>query len=249
MGAMAEEKSAPAPVWSKERHAPKRQVLSVERIVEVSIGIADAGGLDALSMRRVATDLRSGTTSLYRYVDSRDELLELMIDTAWAAAAPEPLTGNWRTDLAAVARGQRAALLRHPWLGSVLATRPALGPNWLRQMDHALAAAASVTEDITLASDVVSLVFDYVIGVVSRELAEQEAQRRTGLTEEQWRASVGPYIHQIVESGAYPQFARRVVEAEDHGFEYSFQFGLACLLDGIATRVGHESPNSEERGQ
>lgn len=249
MGAMAEEKSVPALVWSKERHTPKRQVLSVERIVEVSIGIADSEGLDALSMRRVATDLRSGTTSLYRYVTGRDELLELMIDTARAAAAPEPLTGAWRTDLADVARGQRTALLRHPWLGSVLASRPALGPNSLRQMDHALAAVGAATEDITLASDVVSLVFDYVIGVVSRELAEQEAQRRTGMTEEQWRSSVSPYIHRIVESGAYPQFARRVIEAEDHGFDHSFEFGLACLLDGIATRVGHQPPDSDGRGR
>ncbi|REK88737.1 hypothetical protein DY245_19670 [Streptomyces inhibens] len=77
----------------------------------------------------------------------------------------------------------------------------------------------------------------YVFGAVARELAEQEAQRRTGQTEEQWRASVGSYIQEVVASGQYPQFARRVVEAEDRSFQELFDFGLDCLLDGLAGRA------------
>jgi hypothetical protein len=81
----------------------------------------------------------------------------------------------------------------------------------------------------------------YVFGAVAGELAEAQAQRRTGLTEEQWRASVGPYIREVIESGAYPQFARRVTEAEDPDPEQRFEFGLACVLDGVAARAGGRS--------
>ncbi len=236
MGAMGAESSLPGRVWGRERPTPRRQAPTVGRIVEASIALADAEGLDALSMRRVAADLGSGTTSLYRYVAGRDELLELMVDAIAGETEPAPLTGDWRADLAAMARAHRATLLRHPWLGAVMATRPALGPNSLRGMEHALAAAGQLTSDITLAAGVVALVGDYVAGAVSREAAEQEAQRRTGLTEEQWRAGVGPYIREVIESGAYPQFARRVVEARDQTYGERFEFGLACLLEGVAAR-------------
>ncbi|GAA1265356.1 TetR/AcrR family transcriptional regulator C-terminal domain-containing protein [Kitasatospora nipponensis] len=234
---MAEEKTGPELVWSRERRAPGRQAMTLERIVAVSITITDAEGLDALSMRRVAADLDSGTTSLYRHVAGRDELLDLMIDAVQGEEPPPPPSGDWRADLLAVARRMRAALLRHPWLGAVMSTRPALGPNALRQIDGSLAAAGGLTSDITLASDVVVVLTQYVFGAVSRELSEQEVQRRTGQSEDEWRRSIAPYIGEVIGSGAYPQFARRVIEAQEHSFEELFEFGLGCLLDGIAGRV------------
>jgi AcrR family transcriptional regulator len=122
---MAEE---PALVWAKERRSPRRQAPSVEQIVRTAITIADTEGLPALSMRRVAADLGSGTASLYRYVASRDDLLDLMIDEVKGAEDTE-LTGDWRADLASVARPVRATLLRHPWLSGEIPGRPALGTN------------------------------------------------------------------------------------------------------------------------
>ncbi|WP_345634924.1 TetR/AcrR family transcriptional regulator [Rugosimonospora acidiphila] len=223
-------------VWARRPREVRRPALSVERIVRVAIATADADGLDALSMRRMATDLGSGTTSLYRYVTNRDELVDLMTDSVLGEEPPEPLTGDWRTDLRAVATRQRVGILRHPWLGAVMTTRPALGPNALRAVDLALTAAAGLTPDITVAADIIALIGNYVFGAASQELAEREAQRRTGQTEEQWRASVGPYIRQVIEGGGYPQFARQVIEAEDRTFAERFEFGLACLLDGIGAR-------------
>ena len=88
----------------------------------------------------------------------------------------------------------------------------------------------------------------FVHGAVARELAEQQAQRRSGLTEEQWQASVGPYIRDVIASGAYPQFARRVLDAEDASPAQRFDFGLACVLDGLAARVRRSDPASLEAG-
>ncbi|MFI7699177.1 TetR/AcrR family transcriptional regulator C-terminal domain-containing protein [Nonomuraea sp. NPDC049480] len=205
--------------------------------MRAAIAVADAEGLDAVSMRRVAAEVKSGTTSLYRYLENRDELLDLMADAVWGEGAPGPLTGDWRADLAEVARDQRAMVLRHPWMARLMTSRPTMGPNSLRRFEHALTAAAALTPDITRASAVIGAIGSYVLGAVAKELAEQEAQRRTGLSEQEWRAAIGPYIRGVVESGAYPQFNRRVVEADDLSFSDQFEFGLACLLTGCAEQV------------
>ncbi|WP_250556568.1 TetR/AcrR family transcriptional regulator [Pseudonocardia lacus] len=221
------------PVWARPRPAPRRQAPSVERIVERSIAIADAEGMSAVSMRRVAADLGSGTASLYRYVRNRDELVELMVDAVWADELPEP-SGDWRRDLTTFARSQRDTLLRHPWLSAELTGRPTFGPNVLRRSEAALAAATALTPDITLASQVVGTVLAYVRGAVAAEIAERLAHLRTGLTQEQWQRSLGPYIRGVVESGEFPHFARRVVEADEPPAEERFAFGLGCVLDGVA---------------
>jgi AcrR family transcriptional regulator len=224
------------PVWARPRPAPRRQAPSVERIVERSVAIADAEGMAAVSMRRVAAELGSGTASLYRYVRNRDELVELMVDAVWVEEHSEP-SGDWRRDLAAIARSQRSTLLRHPWLSAELTARPSFGPNLLRRSDAALAAAAALTPDTTLAAQVVATALAYVRGAVAVEIAEDQARRRTGLTKEQWQHSVGPYIRGVVDSGRYPHLARSIVDGDDPADDERFEFGLACVLDGIGARA------------
>ncbi|MEV5568526.1 TetR/AcrR family transcriptional regulator C-terminal domain-containing protein [Spirillospora sp. NPDC052269] len=224
-------------VWTKERREPRRRAPSVERFVTRAVAIADAEGVDAVSMRRVAKDLGSGTASLYRYIAGRDELLDLMIDAVQGEDVPPEPSGDWRADLGVHARRMRAGLLRHPWLGTELTGRPALGPNSLRWYDAILAAAGTLTPDATLAALAVDTVTAYVLGAVGAENAELQASRRTGMTKDEWRASVGPYIREVVDGGEYPHFARRVVEAGDLPAERSFELGLACVLDGLAVRL------------
>lgn len=218
-------------IWDREPYRPKMQALSVERIVDASVAIADAEGLDALSMRRVAAELSTGTTSLYRYVDSRDDLLDLMADAVQDDYVP--LTGDWRADLEAYAHYERELWLRHPWLAPLLATRPSLGPNWLRGLEHALTAAAPLTSDIAGAASAVGLIRDYVRGAVMRELAEKQTLRRTGQTEDQRRAVVAPYMSKVIESGAYPRVSR-MTEAADLSPADQFSYGLRRILTGIA---------------
>ncbi len=95
-----------------------------------------------------------------------------------------------------------------------------------------------MSKDITRASSLLGAVGNYVLGAVVNELAEQEARRRTGLTEEEWRAAVSPYISDVVASGRYPEVNRRISDAEDLDHDEQFEFGLDCLLDGIAARAG-----------
>jgi AcrR family transcriptional regulator len=213
-------------------------VLDSGRIVDVAVRLADTEGVQALSMRRIATELNSGTTSLYRHVAGKDDLLDLMVDAVYAEVdLPGRPSGEWRTDLRLVARLGRDMMRRHPWFATQIASRPAIGPNALRHMDFALSAARGVSSDITTAAGLLGAVGSYVLGAVVNELAEQESQRRTGMSEEEWHAAVSPYIEEVMASGRYPEVNRRVRDAEDLGHDAQFELGLDCLLDGIAARA------------
>lgn len=227
----------PTLVWAREQRAPRRQGPSIDRIVAAGVRIADSEGAQAVSMRRVAADLGSGTASLYRYVDSRDDLIDLMIDSVRGEIAPPAPTGHWRADLTAHARHLRATLLRHPWLGLEIAGRPALGPNSLREQESVLAAAFEFTPDIALATHIVDAVGAYVFGATTREFAERRAHHRTGLSEDEWRETVTPYLRNVLAAGEHPHLSRRIAEAPDPTPDDNFAFGLTALLNGIASGV------------
>ncbi|MFI8345184.1 TetR/AcrR family transcriptional regulator C-terminal domain-containing protein [Streptomyces sp. NPDC085639] len=78
----------------------------------------------------------------------------------------------------------------------------------------------------------------YVLGSVAAQQALRGAEQRTGLSEEEWQRSVGPYISEVLAAGEHPMLARRVVEAEEPEPDIEFTFGLDCVLDGPAARLG-----------
>ncbi|MGW0934169.1 TetR/AcrR family transcriptional regulator C-terminal domain-containing protein [Streptomyces sp. NPDC002666] len=228
----------PSSVWTRPRPEPRRRAPGVDQYVAAALAVADAEGLAAVSMRRVAGDLGSGTATLYRYITNRDELVDLMIDEAQGEDPLPESVGDWRAGLAAVAHASRATLLRHPWLAGELTGRPALGPNWLRRSESALRAAVALTPDITLASQALGVVHAYVLGSVAAQQARLRTEQRTGLSEEEWQRSVGPYITEVLAAGEHPMLARRIREADEPDPEVDFAFGLDCVLDGLAARLG-----------
>jgi len=220
-------------VWTRLETATPRARREVDRIVAVAIALADAAGLENLSMRRLASSLGTGTTSLYRYVRNKEELLTLMVD---AVNAEDPLgptpSPDWRTALTIIARAHRQQMLDHPWLASEIASRPAIGPNTLRVADQVLGIAMGMGVDAETAGGIVATLLRYTRGATSDELAERDAQRRTGMTQEEWRDSVAPYVRSIIDSGRFPSFAAVILSAEPTD-EEQFDFGLQRLLDGI----------------
>lgn len=102
----------------------------------------------------------------------------------------------------------------------------------------ALRAAVALTPDITLASQALGAVHAYVLGSVAAQQALRRAEQRTGLSEEEWQRSVGPYISEVLAAGEHPMLARRVLEAEELDPDVEFAFGLDCVLDGLAARLG-----------
>jgi AcrR family transcriptional regulator len=223
----------PEVVWTRLERATPRARREVDRIVAAAIEVADHEGLDALSMRRLASSLGTGTTSLYRYVRNKEELLTLMVDTVNAPDPfPEGSGSDWRAAFTAIARAHRRQLLEHPWLAGEISSRPAIGPNTLRSADRLLGVAIGMGLDGSAAGSVVGTLLRFVRGAVADELAELDAERRTGMTQEQWRDSIAPYVVDVVDSGRYPSFAA-VIGSPDPTDDEQFEFGLARLLDGF----------------
>ncbi len=129
-----------ASIWIRpERSAVGRPAQrSRAEITEVALRIADADGLEAVSMRRVAAELGTGAASLYRYVETREDLLDLMTDAIGEEYELAPPTSNWLADLIAFGEQARAAFRRHRWLAGLAMTRPVIGPNGIGLMEHFL---------------------------------------------------------------------------------------------------------------
>ncbi|MEV6299133.1 TetR/AcrR family transcriptional regulator [Actinoplanes sp. NPDC051861] len=132
------------PVWLRERRAGVGRPAERSRaeVTAAAIALADREGLAAVSMRRVAAELGTGAASLYRYVDSRDDLLDLMIDEVAAGYQLPPPGGPWLPGLLEVCRQARELMLRHGWLPELVLTRSALGPHGTDLLEHVLAVLA-----------------------------------------------------------------------------------------------------------
>jgi AcrR family transcriptional regulator len=220
--------------------------LSRAEIVSAAIAVADAEGPDAISMRRIARELRAGVMSLYWYVGSKEELLDLMLDFLEAEVeVPEP-SGDWRTDLRAFAASARAAMLRHPWTIEFIAGRPPSGPDDARNLERLLALFDRFNLDARLIIGIVMTVTTYVMGAVVREAQEMRVDRdkqqaEAAMTKEEIQAEHERFMSWFEDSGRYPRIKRFLDEGIDPDApetrDERFEFGLDCLLDGIAARL------------
>jgi AcrR family transcriptional regulator len=248
-------------LWRDQRRPTRgpRPGLTVDRIVAAAIELADAEGLVALSMRRVAERLGVGTMSLYTYVPAKAELLDLMLDTVLAEVTRPDGTGGWRAGLERRAREDWALFHRHPWILQISPSRALLGPNETELFEASL----RVVDGIGLAGPemvlVVSVVADYTRGAADLAVGAAEAERRTGISDEQWWAAREPLFDKYFDPSRYPTVTR---VAQEGAFEQpagdapytvaqaqeSFEFGLARVLDGIEAFVKARSrPAADDR--
>ena len=213
--------------------------LTLERIVETAIAVADAEGIDAVSMRRVARELGAGTMSLYRHVPGKDELLILMLDRVGAGTVP-PVGGDlpWRAALELAARGSYRLYLDHPWLLKVNWTRPVFGPNTMAGFEAILAAIDGIgltdQERVTLIVAVDSL----VTGLARSQILYASAAEETGLSDDECWQLQTPVLERAMASGDYPAMAALSDDAFDAPWNETFEFGLHRLLDGTELLVG-----------
>ena len=218
--------------------------LSRGEIVDAAIAIADTDGADAVSMRRIAQVLRSGTMSLYWHVANKEHLLDLMLDTlVGEVTIPDP-PGDWRSFLQATARENRAMLLRHRWVMDFIGGRPPLGPNTILNTERSLAALEGLHLDTATAMNILMTMSTYVMGAVLRELREMRAQRdleNSGFDKAEAAAGIAQWCERLRADGRFPHFLRIIEDNVDPDAEETrderFEFGLDCVLDGIAMQV------------
>ncbi|MFK4039211.1 TetR/AcrR family transcriptional regulator [Nonomuraea wenchangensis] len=228
-------------VWDRPEPQPRPAPVPLdrERIVAAAVELADEGGLEAVSLRKVAARLDAGPMRLYGYLATKEELFDLMLDAVYAEILPRESKGQargWRETLRAHARRTRQAALRHEWLADLLGGRPSLGPNALAAAEVTLAAFDGLA-DVDTVARVVATVNAYVTGAIRREIANLRAERATGLSEHDWQRAHGPHLTRMLNTGRYPALARFVHEGTETDAGTSFDLELDWLLDAVAARI------------
>jgi AcrR family transcriptional regulator len=242
-----------AAAWGvRERpHKGPKPGLSLGRIVEAAVRVADTEGLDAVSMGRVATKLGTAPMSLYRHVSAKEELLTLMVDAAWGPTPDRPVPDGpapggpvpgegWRAGLARWAWALRAVGRRHPWVVRIPLNGLPIMPNEVAWFENALACLAGTGLSEARKASVIMLLAGYVRNMATTEADIGAAIRASGLDPDQWMASYPRMLAELADPLRFPALTRFIAAgvfevADDPDDE--FIFGLDRILDGVAVLI------------
>jgi AcrR family transcriptional regulator len=224
--------------------ARRRKALSRDEIVQAAVALADAEGASAVNMRRIAKELDAGAMSLYWHVADKEQLLDLMLDAVEGEDRSGADGGEWRIDLTDMARQKRRSLLRHPWVADFISERSPFGPNALLQIERALAVLDGFNLDTRTTLQILMTLDSYVTGSVLNELREirvEQTRARAELSPTDVAAAMRDWRERLAASGRF----ERVLRVFDEGIDPDapetrderFEFGLTCVLDGIALRL------------
>ncbi|MFC9976689.1 TetR/AcrR family transcriptional regulator C-terminal domain-containing protein [Spirillospora sp. NPDC127200] len=231
-----------ASLWERLEHpspAP-RQTLSPQRIATTAVAIADAQGLEAITMRRLAAELGVAPMAPYRYVSGKDDLLELMVDHVYIdLRLPDGL--GWRESLHALAVRTRELMLDHRWLAQLPPqTKLALTPSRMAVAEQALTALDGLGLDPDTMMGVFRGVDAYVHGAMSYDSAVDAFMSEQRLSSsDELRTELAPLMTWHMRTGRYPTYQHylRTATRKDNS-QWQFDLGLDCLLDGIAAHLG-----------
>ena len=205
-----------------------RGALTREQVAAAALELADAEGLDALSMRVLAERMGVGTMTLYGYFASKDELLDAVVDSAVSERDPFVLEGSPRGQLRGVAMAAHRSLHRHPSLVELRVRRPVLRPESLRFAEAVLSILLKAGLDRREAARAFRLLFTYTFGYAALSPSE--------VTEEH-RAAARAALSELP-ADQYPSLSGAVEEASDAmGGEEAFAYGLDRILDGLEAHM------------
>ena len=238
--------ASPVPlIWTLPPPPARQRALGRDEIVAAAIAIADEGGAGALTMQAVAARLGPfSAMALYRYVHSKDGLIDLMLDTATAEIPVAGLPGqDWRCDLRELAVSTRQMTKRHPWYPALFHTRPPAGPHMMGRLEFMLAVltgrGASLAEAMTYAA----LIDRHIYGSGLQEAEEARMSRRHGLEDPAAMASALATVRDLAAAdGRYPHLARWLASPAGSPADEQFALGLGFLLDGIGSLLPTRSP-------
>lgn len=220
-----------------------RETLSLQQVVSAALALLDAEGLEGLNMRALGKRLDSAATAVYWHVGSKERLIALAADRAWAEVdLPDPAGAGWRTAASQMAASQYAMLSRHPWLVQAFGSYRLYGPDKARHDDHSLAIYEAAGFPGTEADQATSTVFTFVIGNALGPAAAASFRRKLERDAGDAEALMRANHEEIVEVAA--QFPRLRARLELPSAQYaaapegSFEFGLQAVLDGLERRLG-----------
>jgi AcrR family transcriptional regulator len=223
--------------------------LTLDQIVAAGIELADTDGLEALSMRRVAEKLGVGTMTLYRYVPSKGELIDLMLDAATGEDIIQDMSAwTWRSKLETVAREAWALYHRHPWILQVAVARPVLGPQTMCVFEATLRSLAPHGLPYQQVEATLKTIDAFVRGVARESVEAAQAERVTGIPDEKWWADREWFWEHLFDPESYPTLTSYYVSGgmadAPRPHDQTFEFGLQRLLDGFELFVA-QAPKPE----
>jgi AcrR family transcriptional regulator len=203
-----------------------------DRVLEAAVTLADAGGIESLSMRRLGQALGVEAMSLYNHVPNKDALLDGMIDVVFAEIEL-PTDGDWKTAVRRRAVSMRRALNRHRWAVGLMESRMSPGPATLRQHDAVIGCLRAAGFSMELTAHAFSAIDSYVYG-----FALQEKQLPFDTPEQ--TAELAQVILARFPVAEFPHLAAFTAEhVMQQGYDYGdeFEFGLDLVLDGLEARA------------
>lgn len=192
-------------IWMRPEQAVVGRPAERSRaeITTAAMALADQEGLEAVSMRRVAAALGTGAASLYRYVATRDDLVDLMMDRAASEYELGAPGGDWHADLLEVARQARRIMRRHPWLAALVVTRPTIGPCGTDLLEHVLDVLADHPADAAAKLEAFALLTALTAAFVQNELAAADPGS----------ARTAAYLRHVAAAGDHPRLAALLADA------------------------------------
>lgn len=220
---------------------PKRG-LTLEQILDAAITLADAEGYSALSMNRIAKELGFTAMSLYRYVDSKQTLVQLVLDRIIGSPPPIEAEGDWRAGLRAWAVAEFETIARHPWWLDIPVVGPPMGPNNMAWLEAGLATLKHTTlpEPLRL-----QLVMNMSLYVVGRSWAARDFIVDTGAeVEAEEGFDFEAALRSVLDPARFPSlvsaFTHHAFDADIDWSRADFEFGLDRMLDGYERYIGSE---------
>jgi len=233
-------------LWLADDPAPRRgpsRTWTVASVIDAAIALADAGGLQALSMRAVAEHVGTRAMSLYTYVPGKAELVDAMLDRVYAGMARAPLEGlTWRDRVRAVADDNMALYAAHPWAAEVSTARPTLGPGTFAKYEHELSAFDGLGMDDRDIDAALTYVLQFTRAAGLAAHAEAVAARESSSSDQEWWAAAAPLLARWVDPDVYPRAVRIGTAAgEAQGSaaraQHLYSFGVARVIDGLAALI------------
>lgn len=228
---------------SSDRRRGPRQGLSIDALVEAATAIADAEGLGAVTMRRVAKELGVVPMTLYTYVPGKAELLDLMLDAAYARMPRTDTTGQpWRQRVTAIAEENKALFERHPWAAAVSTVRPPLGPGQMSKYEHELSGLDGLGLNDVEMDDCLTHLLTFVQACARAVADARAAQHDSTLNDQQWWELNAPLLARVLDEHVYPTAVRvgaaaGAAHSSAYDPDHVYAFGLQRVLDAFAALI------------
>lgn len=217
-----------------DRRAPRRAPLTRERLLAAAMRLADAEGIEALSMRKLAQELGVEAMSLYNHVASKDDVLDGIADIVVAEIEAPAIGADWKAAMRRRATSAHEALLRHPWAPLLIASRVNIGPAMLRYVNATIGCLREAGFSYEMADRAWNAIDSHIYGFTLLEL-------NFPLESSEYASAAKSFLP-LIPASEYPYMralSELVIEGKHRGVQ-DFQFGLELLLDGLE-RLLHRS--------